>query len=143
MVDVVNDGGQVVASGSGDDDLLGAGVDVSLSLSLGGVETGALENDVDVEVAPGQVVSVGLGVDLDLLAVDDDGVLGSLDLVIARVVALRGVILQQVREHVGRGEVVDGNDLGALVTEHLTESQTADATKAVNSNLYCHCVSFR
>ncbi len=29
------------------------------------------------------------------------------------------------------------------MTEHLTESQTTDTTKAVNSNLYCHCVSFR
>ena len=35
--------------------LLGASVDVSLSLSLAGVEAGALENDVDVELAPGQV----------------------------------------------------------------------------------------
>jgi len=63
--------------------------------------------------------------------------------VIASVVALRGVVLQQVSEHIGRGEVVDSDDLGALMTEHLTEGQTTDATEAVNSNLYCHCVSFR
>ena len=56
----------------------------------------------------------------------------------AGVVALRGVVLQQIREHVGRGEVVDGDDLGALVTEHLAEGQTADATEAVDSNLNCH-----
>ena len=143
MVDVVHDGGQIAAGRSGDDDLLGASVDVGLSLSLAGVEAGALENDVDVEVAPRQVVGVGLLVDLDLLAVNGDGILASNDLVIASVVALRGVVLQQVSEHIGRGEVVDSDDLGALMTEHLTESQTTDATEAVNSNLYCHCVSFR
>ena len=57
MVDVVHDGGQIAAGRSGDDDLLGASVDVGLSLSLAGVEAGALENDVDVEVAPRQVVA--------------------------------------------------------------------------------------
>ena len=104
---------------------------MGLSLSLAGVEAGALENDVDVEVAPRQVVGVGLLVDLDLLAVNGDGILASNDLVIASVVALRGVVLQQVSEHIGRGEVVDSDDLGALMTEHLTESQTTDATEAV------------
>ena len=87
MVDVVHDGGQIAAGRSGDDDLLGASVDVGLSLSLAGVEAGALENDVDVEVAPRQVVGVGLLVDLDLLAVNGDGILASNDLVIASVVA--------------------------------------------------------
>ncbi len=143
MVDVEDDGRQIVARGSGDDDLLGAGVDVSLGLGLGGVETGALEDDVDVKLAPGQLSRVGLRVNGDLLAVHDDRVLGSLDLVVASIVALRGVVLQKVSEHLGGGEVVDGDDLGALVTEHLTESQTTDATKAVDSNLNCHAVSFR
>ena len=68
LVDGVDDGLQVVAGGSRDNDLAGASLDVSLSLSLAGVEAGALENDVDVEVAPRQVVGVGLLVDLDLLA---------------------------------------------------------------------------
>ena len=138
MVDVVNNGGQVFASRSGDDDLLGASVDVGLSLLLAGVEAGALEHDVNVEVAPRKVVGVGLLVDLDGLAIDGDGILTGDNLVIAAVVALRGIVLQQVSEHIGRGEVVDSNDLGALMTEHLTECQTTDATEAVDSNLYCH-----
>ena len=53
LVDVVDDGLQVVAGGSGDNDLAGAGLDVSLSLSLAGVEAGALQNDVDAQLAPG------------------------------------------------------------------------------------------
>ena len=35
VVDVVNDGGQIVARGSGDNDLLGARFDMGRSLSLG------------------------------------------------------------------------------------------------------------
>ncbi len=143
MVNVVNDGGQVVASGSGDYDLLGASLDVGGSLVLGGEETGALENDVDAQLAPRQLFGVRLCVDRNLLAVNGDAVLACDDLVIASIVALRGVILQQVREHLGGGEVVNSDDLGALVTEHLTERQAADSTKAVNSYLNCHTFSFR
>ena len=116
---------------------------MSLGLGLGGVEAGALEDDVDAELAPRQVVGVCLLVNLDGLAVDGDGVLTSGDLVIAGVVALRGVVLQQVGEHLGRGKIVDGDDLGALVTEHLTERQATDATEAVDCNLNCHAFSFR
>ena len=79
MVDIVNDGGQVVAGRGGDNDLLGAGIDVSLSLSLGGVETGALQDNVNTQLAPGQLGSVGLGVNGDLLAVDGDVVLAGLN----------------------------------------------------------------
>ena len=39
-----------------------------------------------------------------------------------------------IRDSIGRGEGVDSNDLGALMTEHLTECQTTDATEAVDSN---------
>ena len=104
LVDAVNDGGQIIASGSGDDDLLGAGVDVGLALFLAGVEAGALQHDVHVQLAPGAVGGVLLGVDLDLLAVDDDGILGGLDGVLvfadmAAVAALSGVILEQMSQH--------------------------------------------
>ena len=141
VVYVVNDGGQVVASGSRDNDLLGAGVDVSLSLSLGGVETGALQNNVDTQLAPGQLGSVGLSVDGDLLAVDNDVVLASLDSVGAEgqsVCALSGVVLQQVSQHLGRGQVVDSDNFVTLSAEHLTESQTADTAKTINSNFNRH-----
>ncbi len=143
MVDVVDNRLEVVACRSGDDDLLGASVQVSLSLCLGGVEAGALEDDVDAELAPRQVVGVSLLVDLDGLAVNRDGVLASGHLMVAGVVALRGVILQQVCKHLRGGQIVDCDDLRALVTEHLAECQTTDTTKAVDSNLNCHAFSFR
>ena len=139
VVYVVNDGGQVVASGSGDNNLLGAGVDVSLSLSLGGVEAGALQHDIHAQLAPGQLSSVGLSVDGDLLAVHNDVVLASLNnMALSSVIALGGVVLQQVSQHLGGGQVVDGNNLEALSAEHLTESQTADTAKTIDSNFNRH-----
>ena len=141
VVDVVDDGGQIVACGSRDDDLLSACVDVSLSLSLGAVEAGALQDNVDTQLAPGQLGSVSLSVDGQLLAVDDDVVLASLDSVSTEgssVSALGGVILQQVSQHLGRGQVIDSDNLKTLSTEHLTESQTADTAEAVDSNFNRH-----
>ena len=139
VVDIVNDGGQVVASGSGDDDLLGTGIDVSLSLSLGSVEASALQDNVNTQLAPGQLGSVGLCVNGNLLAVNNDVVFASLDNVaLSSIVALGGVVLQQVSQHLGGGQVVDGNDLEALCAEHLTESQTADTAKAIDCNFNRH-----
>ena len=61
-----------------------------------------------------------------------------LDLVGARIAALRGVVLQQVSEHLRGSQIVDGNDLIALSAEHLAESETANAAETVNSNLNSH-----
>ena len=134
-----NDGGQILAGGGGDNDLLSASLQVSFALFLAGVEAGALQNDVHVQLAPGAVGGVLLGVDLDFLAVHDDGVLGGLNGVqvfadVAAVGTLSGIILQQVGQHSGAGQVVDSDHFIALSAEHLTESQTADTSKTVNRN---------
>ena len=85
--------------------LLGAGVDVSLSLGLAGVEAGALEDNVHAQLAPGQIGGVRHLVDDDLLAVDNDVVVFAFALMeingvaLRDIVALRGVVLQQVGKH--------------------------------------------
>jgi len=116
---------------------------VSHALLLAGVEAGALQNDIDVQLAPGSVLCILNSVDLDLLAVDDDGVLGSLDGVLALTDlaaegTLSGIVLQQVSQHLGAGQVVDRDDLVTLSIKHLTESQTANTTKTIDSNSNSH-----
>ena len=143
VVNVIDDGGEVIACGSGNDDLLGAGLDVGGSLVLSGEETGALENYVDAELAPGELFRVRLRVNGDFLAINGNRVLACDDLMLASIVALRGVILQKMREHLGGSKVVNGDNLGALMAEHLTESKATDAAKTVDSYLYCHTISFR
>ena len=137
LIHAVNDGGQVVAGRSGNDDLLGARVDVGLGFGLGSEEAGALQHNVNADLAPGEVRRVFLGQDLDLLAIHGDGSLVGLDGV-ALVTALRGVIFQQVGKHFRAGEVVDRDDLVTLGAEHLAERQAANAAKAIDCNFYCH-----
>ena len=101
VVYVVNDGGQVVAGRSRDHNLLGTSLDVSRSLLLRSVETGALQNNVNIELAPRQLGSVGNSVDGNLLTINDDRVVGAVNSVLvltdlAAETTLSGVILQQV-----------------------------------------------
>ena len=49
MVYVVNNGREVIACRSGNDNLLGAGLDMGRSLFLGSIEAGAFEDDVNAE----------------------------------------------------------------------------------------------
>ena len=139
LVDRVDDGLQVVAGRSRDNDLLSASSDVSHALLFAGVEAGALQNNVNADLAPRAILSVLNGVDLDLLAIDDDGILGSFDGVLvltdlAQERALSGVVLEQVSQHLGAGQVIDGNNFVALSLKHLTESQTADTAKTIDSS---------
>ena len=139
LVYAVHDGLQIVASGSGDNNLLGAGIDVSHCLVLLGVEAGALQHDINAQFAPGAIVRVFFGIDGDLLAVNRDAVLVGLDgMAHTDIVALSGVILQQVGQHSGAGQIVNCDDLVTFSTEHLTESQTADTAKTIDCNFYCH-----
>ena len=141
FVYAVNDGGKVVARGSGNDDLLCAGVDVRLRLRLGGIEARALQNDVDVEFLPGKVHRVFFLIDLNGLAVNGDGALFIVRAhgIRKSISALRGIVLEKVRKHLGAGEVVDRDDLISLRIEHLAESKTADASESVDRNFYvCH-----
>ena len=66
-------------AGGSRDTTLRRQLDVGLSLSLAGVEAGALQNDVDAQLAPGAILSILNCVDGDLLAVDDDVILASLN----------------------------------------------------------------
>ena len=110
---------------------------MSHGLVLLGEEACALQHNVHTQLAPGQLGRVRVLIDSDFLAVDNDVVLAGLHRV-AVIAALRGVIFQQVREHLRAGEVVDCDDLIALGAEHLAEGQAADAAEAVDCNFYCH-----
>ena len=52
--------------------------------------------------------------------------------------ALSSIVLQQVSQHLGAGQVVDCDDLVTLSIKHLTESQTANTTKTIDSNSNSH-----
>ena len=106
------------------------------SLFLGGVETSALEHDVDAQLAPRALSSVLDRVDLNFLIFDNDGILCGLDGL--TVSALSGIVLQKMSEHFRAGKIVDGDDFIAFSTKHLAESKTANTTETVNGNFNRH-----
>ena len=110
------------------------------SLLLRSIETCALENYVNTKLPPRQFSCIRLSVNGNFLTVNDDRVVSSLYGVLvltelASETTLSSVILKKVSEHLWRCKVVDGNYLITFCLKHLTESQTTDTAKTVNSNL--------
>ena len=138
MVNVVYDSREVVTSRSGDNNFLSACSQMCRSFFFGSVETSAFENYVYIMLAPRNVFCILFSVDFDFFAVNGDAVFASLYLVSVLVLTLRGIILEQVCEHFRAREVVDCNYFITLCIEHLTESETANTAKTIDSNFYCH-----
>ncbi len=97
-----------------------------------------LDDDVDTELAPRQPLWVALGEHLDDAAVDGDAVRSGSNC--SGETAEDAVVLEQMREHLGSGDVVDGDDLelrGALPgrPEHVAP----DAAEAVDTNSSLPC----
>ena len=137
LVDAEDDRDVLVLGRGADDDLLGAGVDVRLGLGRIGEDAGALEDDVDAEVAPRQGGRVALGQDLDLTAVDDDRRVAGTD--VARVGAVGRVVLEQVRVHLRVDQVVDGHDLHVRGTlDERLERLPTDPAEAVDTDACGH-----
>ena len=123
--------------GRGDDDLLGAAGQVGRGLRALGEEAGALDDHVDADVAPGQVRGVALGEDLDLLVVHVDVVVVRVD--VARVAPERRVVVEQVRERPGVGDVVHRHDLDVRLAERRRpEDVPPDAAEPVDPHAYAH-----
>ena len=87
--------------------------------------------------------------DLHLLAVDDEHIvapaLSAADFLRADgavEAALDGIVLQQIREVVGRNDIADGDHLDVLADQtlfdHRPEDQATNAAEPVNCNFYCH-----
>ena len=98
---------------------------------------GGLDHDVGAEVAPGQRGGILLGEDLQLVAVDADAAVRYLHL--AREAAQDGVVLEQVGEHLGVDQVVDGDEVDVRARRlGRAEEVAPDAPEAVDADLHCH-----
>ena len=45
-----------------------------------------------------------------------------------------------MRERFRIGDVIDGDEFDLVITERGTENISADATEAIDANLYCHLI---
>ena len=89
-------------------------------------------------LAPRNLRSVGFLVDVDLLALDRDEICTGFHLIGIFVLALRRIVLQEVREHLGVREIVDCHDFIALCIKHLTKREAADTSETIDRYFYCH-----
>ena len=96
VVDAHDKGGDVALARRGDEDLLSARLDVLARAGLVHEDAGALNDEVDAQVAPGQLRGVAVGHDLDRAAVDGDGAV-AVDLRAADAVRRAGRALGSVR----------------------------------------------
>ena len=116
VVDTEHDRDVLIGGRRGDDDLLGAGIQVTLGLGGTGEDAGRLHHHVDTQITPGQRRRSLFDLQrLDLGGTDDDGVL-TLQTDLLGVAAQDRVELEQMRQTGVVGEVVDRDDLdvGAL-----------------------------
>ena len=121
-----------VSRRSGDNNLLGTGLQVSGSLFDGGEHTGGFHDIIGADSTPGDFSGVFAGKEFDLFAVNNDAVIGVADFTVK--LAVHGVIAQHVRHVVRAHEgVVDAHKLNFAVGKASAENQTADAAETIDA----------
>ncbi len=133
VVDAHDEHGGVVLRGSGHDDLLGASGEVSGSLGLVEEAAGGLADVVGADGAPRDLGGVSLSEDDDLVAIDDELAVLSLDG--SGVSAVDRVVLELV-DHVVEGHegVVDGDNLDLGVSAAGAADESANTTETIDTN---------
>ncbi len=92
---------------------------MALGLVTIGEQAGALEHDIDTELAPGQLGRIALGADADAVAIDHQRI--AVDLDRAGEVAVGGVVAGQMGVGLGIAEIVDGDDLDLAIAPFLVQ----------------------
>lgn len=99
----------------------------------GGEDTSGLDNVLCTGLGPWDLSGIFLHVELDLLAVDNQGV--SLDFDCALELAVCAVILQHVCGVLGLDErIVDSHNVDVIVLDGISVHNSSDTAKAVDSD---------
>ena len=139
-VDAADEHRRVILGRGGHDDLLRAGVDVRLRLFLRQEQARGFDDVLRTDLTPGQVRGVALGEDGDLAAVDHDAVVVALH--IGGESAVHSIVFQHVGQIIGGAEVIDAHDLDLGMVQACAKDHTANAAKAVNTDLNTHKTYF-
>ncbi len=107
-----------------------------LGVSALGEEACGFDDDIRANGSPINLGRVLGFENLKTLPLYGDSVLGVRDFV--RQIAEDGVVLQKVRESLGVGDVVNGDELNVLVVERGAHDVAADTAEAVDANLDGH-----
>jgi hypothetical protein len=140
VVDAQDDRHVRIGGRSRDDDLLRPRFQVLLRVLSLCEEPRGLDDDVDVEVLPGERRRVLFVQQLEVEVADADAAVRGLDLVVQR--AEDGVVLEQMGHRLGVADVVDGDelDIGAAFAGSA-EEVPPDPPETVHANPYAHLSS--
>src|SRR5215216_7449457 len=93
-------------------------------------------DEIDSEILPGQLFGIFRRENLDRLAVNQDPIFLRLDGALEH--AMDRIVLEQMRERLCVGEVVDCDELEFLVVQRRTKYVPSDAAEAINADPYGH-----
>ncbi len=113
-----------------DHDLARAGAQMQRRLVARGEQAGRFDHDVDLEFLPRQLGRIALREHAEGVAVEHDLIALGLDLMLER--AVHRVMLEQMREGLGVGDVVDRDDLDLFLVQHRPKSHPADSAETVD-----------
>jgi hypothetical protein len=133
------DDGHVRALGrGGDDHLLCSGLDVFRCAISRREDAGGLEHDVHAEILPRQLRRILHREDLELVLGHGDPVAGRFHVRLE--VAEDRVVLEEMRQGLGVGEIVDGNEVDVRRAQRRAHDVAANAPKPVDTDPNRHHV---
>jgi hypothetical protein len=121
---------------SGDDDLARAGLDVLRRVGLLPEKAGGLDHDLAAELAPGKIGGIAFRQDAHLARADTKAAGGAFHRL--RKLAVHRVILEQVRQGLGVGDVIDSDELELAIVGPDAHHAAADPAEAVDTHTRCH-----
>mmetsp|Transcript_16768 Transcript_16768/g.34365 ORF Transcript_16768/g.34365 Transcript_16768/m.34365 type:complete len:310 (+) Transcript_16768:326-1255(+) len=124
-----------ITRGSRDDNLLCSSLHVHGSLLSGGENTGGFNDVISTRAAPLDLGGVHFAKDLDILAINGQGIITSL-LNCTGVLPVDSVVLEHVLHVVDRDErVIDRDNVDHGVVLCSAHDQTTNATEAIDTNV--------
>jgi hypothetical protein len=99
-------------------------------------DPGGLHHDVHSELSPRQGGRILHRAHPGLAAVHDNAL--SLDRHLGGQVPVHGIVLEEMRERLGVGEVIDPDDLDVLGRQRRPEEDSTDPPEPVDSHSHCH-----
>src|SRR5206468_2547879 len=115
LVHAQHEGNVFVGRGSGDDDFFNGLAEVNLGYVCIGEAAGGFNHDLRADGGPGKLGGILLGIDFDLLPVDDDEVTVDADLI--GQVAQDRIVLEQMSESGRARQVIDGDEINLGIAE--------------------------
>ena len=146
VVYIVNDCWKIISSWSRNYNFFSTCSNVSSSFIFCTVETCTFKNYVNFICCPRTVSCIFFSRDFDFFSINNDRIFCSFYSVFSftnttHESTLSCIIFKKVSKHFWACQIVDSNNFITISFEHLTESQTTNTAKTINSNSNCHFIS--